>query len=48
MLRDQYADMPIEQRIQVEVVYRTHPDGLGWLDCTRMFIAYRETMGERV
>lgn len=46
VLRDQ--PLPIEQQIQVEVVYRTHPEGLGWLDLSRMFVLYGETFDVRV
>ena len=46
VLRDEV--LPIEQQIQVEVVYRTHPDGLGWLDLSRMFVLYGETFDVRV
>ena len=49
VLREDFSDvLPIEDRIAVEVVFRTHPDGLGWLDITRMVVLFRETADVRV
>lgn len=40
--------LPIEQRIQVEVIYRTHPDRLGWPELAQMFVLHSETFDVRV
>lgn len=49
MLREYYTDvLPIEQRIYVEVVYRTGPDGLGWYELARMFVLYGQCVEVRV
>jgi len=49
VLREEFWDeLPIEHRVYVEVVCRTHPEGLGWLDLARMFIVYREHAHVRV
>lgn len=49
VLREDFANqLPIADRIAVEVVYRSHPDDLGWLDLTRMFGLFRETVDVRV
>ena len=49
VLRSDFADrLPLEQRIYVEVVYRTHPESLGWHECSRMFVLYGQYVEVRV
>lgn len=45
-LRDE--PLPIEQRVYVEVVYRTGPEGLGWHELARMFVLYGQCFDVRV
>jgi len=49
VLRADFAGrLPLEQRVQVEVIYRTHPEGLGWQEVAAMLVLYREIAGVRV
>ena len=45
VLREEHADdLPIDQRIYVEVVYRTPYEGLGWHEIARMFVIFGEVV----
>lgn len=46
--QDAWDAMPIEWRIYVEVVFRSHPTDLGWHEIARMFQLYGETFDVRV
>jgi hypothetical protein len=46
--QDRWDNLSIEQRIYVEVVFRMHPDGLGWCEIARMFVFYGEQFDVRV
>jgi hypothetical protein len=48
-LHQEFFDrLPIADRVATVVVEMTHPDGLGWHDCARMLVLYRETVSVRV
>jgi hypothetical protein len=41
-------ELPVEQRIAVQVVMRIHPDRLGWSEVRQMLELYRAIAGIRV
>lgn len=48
-LRDEFADrLVLEHRVNVEVVYRAGPDGLGWRDIAAMLVLYGHAVEVRV
>lgn len=49
VLREEFSDrLPIEQRVYVEVVYRTPHEGLGWHEVARMLVLFGEVVEVRV
>ena len=41
-------DLPPVDRAHVCLVRGMHPDDIGWLSVCRMFVLYRDVLGERV
>lgn len=46
--QDRWDELSIEHRINVEVIFCTHPDGLGWREIARMFVLYGAMFDVRV
>lgn len=41
-------DLPPADRAHVCLIRGTHPENLGWLSVVRMFVLYRDVLGDRV
>lgn len=48
-LKELWWDLvPLEQRIYIEVIYRTGPEGLGWHELKQAFVLYGQFVEVRV
>lgn len=48
ILHDSDHDLPPADRAHVCLIRGMHPDDIGWLSVVRMFVLYRDVLGDRV